>query len=111
MGDGCVPPSVTCALKRGAYDHRYESTKGIATRPFGRHREPVSMIGLGGGHLVRPSVSEADAVYLIRTAIDEGITFLDTAWDYGDGASEHRFGQGPRGSARWRLSDDQGLRA
>ena len=33
------------------------------------------MIGLGGGHLVRPSVSEADAVYLIRTAIDEGITF------------------------------------
>ena len=69
------------------------TTKGIASRPFGRHREPVSMIGLGGGHLVRPSVSEVDAVHLIRTAIDEGITFLDTAWDYGDGASERRFGK------------------
>ena len=44
-----------------------DRSAGIATRPFGRHREPVSMIGLGGGHLVRPSVSEADAVYLIRT--------------------------------------------
>ena len=70
-----------------------DTSASIATRPFGRHHEPVSMIGVGGGHLVRPSVSEADAVYLIRTAIDEGITFLDTAWDYGDGASERRFGK------------------
>ena len=45
---------------------------------------------------MRPSVSEADAVYLIQTAIDEGITFLDTAWDYGDGASERRFGRPSR---------------
>ncbi|MAG36292.1 MAG: aldo/keto reductase, partial [Dehalococcoidia bacterium] len=55
------------------------------------------MIGLGGGHLVRPSVSEADAIRLIQTAIEEGITFLDTAWDYGDGTSEIRFGKAIQG--------------
>ena len=68
-------------------------TGGVPTRPFGRHGEPVSIIGVGGGHLSRSSVSEADAVHIIQTAIGEGVTFLDTAWDYADGASETRFGK------------------
>jgi aryl-alcohol dehydrogenase-like predicted oxidoreductase len=64
----------------------------IPTRPFGRAREPVSILGLGGWHLgVFPS--DRAAVRLVHAAIDAGIRFLDNAWDYNDGLSERRMGQ------------------
>lgn len=66
--------------------------RGIPIRPLGKTGEEVSIIGLGGGHLSRPHISDALAVRIIQTAIDEGITFLDNAWDYGEGESEKRMG-------------------
>jgi predicted aldo/keto reductase-like oxidoreductase len=66
---------------------------GIPLRPFGRHvDELVTMICLGGHHVGR-NPSEAEDVKLIQLAIDEGITFLDNAWDYHDGGSEERMGK------------------
>ena len=65
----------------------------LPTRPFGRHPDRVSIIALGGGHLSRPTVTDQEAERVIRTALDNGVTFFDNSWDYGDGVSEHRFGQ------------------
>ena len=64
----------------------------IPTRPFGRTGERVSVIGLGGFHVGVPD-TDAEAVRLIHTAIDAGITFLDNAWDYNGGNSEKRMGK------------------
>jgi aryl-alcohol dehydrogenase-like predicted oxidoreductase len=66
--------------------------EGMAYRELGRTGEQVSLIGLGGHHIGRFSDDE-EAVRLVRTAVDRGITFLDNAWDYHDGLSEVRMGK------------------
>ncbi|MDZ7799773.1 MAG: aldo/keto reductase [Trueperaceae bacterium] len=50
----------------------------------------VSMIGFGGWAIggAWGDVPEEDALAALRTALDEGVTFLDTADVYGDGRSE-----------------------
>jgi uncharacterized protein len=65
----------------------------IPLRPFGRHAsQSVSALGLGGYHLgLVPSVR--DAVKIVHGAIDAGITFMDSAWEYHDGESEDRLGR------------------
>jgi aryl-alcohol dehydrogenase-like predicted oxidoreductase len=63
----------------------------IPTRPFGRSGDRVSILGLGGFHVGLPKTDRA-ATRLIHAAIDAGVTFLDNAWDYNDGASERRMG-------------------
>jgi predicted aldo/keto reductase-like oxidoreductase len=64
----------------------------IPTRSFGRTGVRVSILGLGGWHMVVPK-TDADAVRLAHAAIDSGITFFDNAWDYNDGISEKRMGK------------------
>jgi len=63
----------------------------------------VSMIGLGGSHIGTKSLSDDEAVKLIRSAIDNGITFLDNCWDYNGGKSEERMGQALEGGYRKRV--------
>ncbi len=60
-------------------------------RTLGRTGIRVSAIGLGGFHIGKPALSEKDAVQLIRSAIDRGITFLDNSWDYNEGESDRRY--------------------
>lgn len=61
-------------------------------RTLGNTGERVSAIGLGGFHLSKPKTDE-EAVKLIRTAIDRGMTFMDNCWDYAEGLSEIRMGK------------------
>jgi uncharacterized protein len=61
-------------------------------RPFGRHVEKISVIGMGGFHLGKSSLTDAEAMRLIHEGIDRGITFMDNCWDYNDGVSELRMG-------------------
>jgi uncharacterized protein len=77
---------------RATTDAASESRADIPRRPFGRTRELVSALGLGGWHLGLCE-READAVRLVHAAIDAGITFLDNAWEYHDGRSEHLMGR------------------
>ena len=37
--------------------------------------------------------SEIESRRLIQRAVDEGITFMDNAWDYHDGEAEERMGK------------------
>lgn len=66
---------------------------GMIYRTLGRTGERVSVIGLGGWHIGRPSLTEQDSIQLIRQAIDCGINFMDNCWDYNEGASEVRMGK------------------
>src|SRR5215475_9268473 len=73
---------------------------GIAYRPLGRSGELVSMVGIGGYHLARPGLTEPDGIRIVRTALDEGINFLDNCWDYNNGESEVRMGRALRDGYR-----------
>ncbi len=62
----------------------------MRSRTFGRTGREVSEIGFGAwaigaswGH-----VDESDAIAALNTALDAGVTFIDTADVYGDGRSE-----------------------
>lgn len=69
-------------------------------RTLGRTGEKVSAIGLGGFHIGVPELEEAEAIRIIRTAIDEDITFMDNCWDYHEGRSEIRMGKALRDGYR-----------
>jgi uncharacterized protein len=64
----------------------------IPLRQFGRHDERVPALGLGGYHIGQIK-NGRDAVALVQAAIDEGITFLDNAWEYHEGRSEELVGK------------------
>ena len=64
----------------------------VPRRRFGRHADEVSILGVGGYHLGRVSTI-AEAVRIVHAAIDGGVTFLDNAWEYHEGASEERMGR------------------
>jgi aryl-alcohol dehydrogenase-like predicted oxidoreductase len=62
----------------------------------------VSMVGLGGYHLVRPELPEAESIRIVRAAIDNRLDFLDNCWDYNGGQSEVRMGKALRDGYRQR---------
>jgi uncharacterized protein len=67
---------------------------GMIYRELGTTGERVSAIGMGGYHLAKdPNTTSQDAIRLVRSASDRGITFFDNCWDYNDGISEVRMGQ------------------
>src|ERR1044071_9755500 len=70
----------------------------IPYRTLGHTGEKVSILGIGGYHLGRPS--EQESLRIIRTALDQGVNFLDNCWDYNDGASEERMGKALRDGYR-----------
>ena len=74
----------------------------IPMRALGRTGERVSAIGLGGFHLGKPDLPDAESVRIIRSAIDAGVNFLDNSWDYNDGRSEIRMGRALRDGYRER---------
>jgi aryl-alcohol dehydrogenase-like predicted oxidoreductase len=64
-------------------------------RVLGKTGRPASIIGLGTWQLGADwgSVTESDALTVLRAAVESGVTFLDTADVYGDGRSERIIGQ------------------
>lgn len=66
--------------------------RDLQHRTLGRTGEKVSPIGLGGFHIGKQS-REEESIRIIRSAIDNGITFMDNCWDYNDGQSEIRMGK------------------
>jgi predicted aldo/keto reductase-like oxidoreductase len=77
-----------------------DTKNGIPFRTLGHTGEKVSIVGIGGYHLARPAVSLEEGIRIVRTAIDQGINFLDNCWDYNDGESELRMGKALRDGYR-----------
>jgi len=64
-------------------------------RKFGMLEKPVSALGFGcmrlptkDGRPQSPDIDEAESIGLIRTAIDRGVNYVDTAYAYHSGRSE-----------------------
>ena len=63
----------------------------LPLRFLGKTGEKVTMLGLGGAHVSRCDEKTAEA--LIERSIEGGIRFFDTAYSYGNGKSEERYGK------------------
>lgn len=74
----------------------------IPTRTLGKTGVNVTIIGVGGYHIGTARDPQL-ALRLIRTAIDEGINFLDNAWCYNDGDSERFMGSALKDGYRERV--------
>lgn len=87
-----VKLSLTTALVSGVSPSLFaEKTGAMQYRTLGRTGEKVSIVGLGGYHIgMQRDASES--LRIIRTALDNGMNFLDNCWDYNDGQSEIRMG-------------------
>jgi aryl-alcohol dehydrogenase-like predicted oxidoreductase len=68
-------------------------TKRMPTRPFGRTGLTVPILGFGAGSRFLMYDPEDKALDALNRAIDLGITYIDTANDYGRGKSEERIGK------------------
>lgn len=58
------------------------TTTPLPTRPLGRTRREVTLFGLGGEGVLRTHGREAEAVRVIQRALDQGVTYCDTAPAY-----------------------------
>jgi len=68
----------------------------IPLRNFGKTDVKISALGLGGHHL-GAAKDEKTAVQIVHRALDGGITFYDTCWEYHRGKSEDWLGKGLKG--------------
>jgi predicted aldo/keto reductase-like oxidoreductase len=75
------------------------STRTMPYRALGSTGEKVSLVGVGGAHL-GPRLEETYAISIVRTAIDNGVNFMDNSWDYSDGVCEERMGKALRDGYR-----------
>ena len=98
--EGLVRP-ISAAAESSEKNQHVESREGdMVYRTLGRTGEKVSLIGLGGYHVGKQSISDGDSIKLIRTAVDHGVTFMDNCWDYNGGYSEIRMGKALRDGYR-----------
>jgi aryl-alcohol dehydrogenase-like predicted oxidoreductase len=58
---------------------------------FGNNSMNVSLLGFGAGHIGGNNMSNSEAIYILDTAFNHGITLFDTARGYGQ--SEERIGK------------------
>ncbi len=79
-----------------------EPSGEVPYRTLGRTGQKVSAIGLGGFHIGKPDLSETESIRIVRTALENGINFLDNSWDYNGGQSEIRMGKALRDGYRQR---------
>jgi aryl-alcohol dehydrogenase-like predicted oxidoreductase len=79
-----------------------QNSSEIPRRTLGTTGEKVSIIGLGGAHIGWQK-TDRESIEIIRTAIDNGINFMDNSWDYNDGVSELRMGKALQDGYRARV--------
>lgn len=70
----------------------------LPTRVFGKTGQRVSILAIGGGSRFLLYKDEDAAIAAIHRALALGITYFDTAYAYGNGVSETRFGKGLAGN-------------
>lgn len=69
------------------------ATESLPSRTLGRTGAKVSILAFGCGSRFLMYKDEDSAIGILNHAIDLGITYLDTAYAYGDGESETRVGK------------------
>jgi uncharacterized protein len=69
------------------------AANSMPTRVLGRTGARVSILAMGGGSRFLMYPDEERAVQALNRAFDLGITYMDTAYGYGNGLSEERVGK------------------
>src|SRR6202167_4089504 len=69
------------------------ATDALPTRILGRTGARVSILAMGGGSRFLMYQDEDKALEALNRAFDLGITYMDTAYGYGNGLSETRVGK------------------
>lgn len=65
----------------------------MPTRPFGRTNERITIFGLGGYHMPKAEQAGESPQAIIEKALEGGVRFFDTAYNYYKGRSEELYGQ------------------
>jgi predicted aldo/keto reductase-like oxidoreductase len=72
----------------------FAETKKMPMRAFGKTGEKVPILAFGGGSRYLMYQDADEAIAVLHHAIDLGITYIDTAHEYGEhGESEMRIGE------------------
>jgi len=91
VGMGAAAGTSLLLLKDVA--HALPEKNVLPSRTLGRTGEKVSILAFGCGSRFLMYKEEDAATEILNRAIDLGITYLDTAYLYGDGESETRVGR------------------
>ncbi len=81
------------ALVASASGAESEKKTALPVRTLGRTGARVSILAMGGGSRFLSYSDEDKAVEALNLALDSGITYMDTAYAYGNGLSETRVGK------------------
>jgi len=92
VGVGAAASASYSLLGEWAYAQP-SNANALPTRALGRTGAQVSILAFGCGSRFLMYEDEAEALAILNHAIDSGITYLDTAYAYGDGKSETRVGK------------------
>jgi aryl-alcohol dehydrogenase-like predicted oxidoreductase len=88
------PPSVSADANLPFLEEK-NAPGQIPMRRFGKTDIFVSAIGVGGFSIASKSknIPEDVSIRIVQEAVDNGITFMDNAWEYNEGVSEERMGK------------------
>jgi hypothetical protein len=89
-----IPFGAAAASAMGA---RTDPKTGMPTRVLGRTGVRVSVAAMGCGSRLLSYETEDKAVEALHTAMNLGVTYLDTAYSYGNGKSETWVGKAIQG--------------
>ena len=92
LGQGTVA-GVGYSLLNQVAEAESVGAKSLPARTLGRTGAKVSILAFGCGSRFLMYEDEEKASAILNHAIDNGITYLDTAYSYGDGKSETRVGK------------------
>ena len=92
LGVTTTGATLSLSLWTHADGHSIANTP-LPTRTLGRTNAKVSILAFGCGSRFLMYQDEDKALAALNHAIDLGITYLDTAYAYGDGKSESRVGK------------------
>jgi aryl-alcohol dehydrogenase-like predicted oxidoreductase len=85
-------------LDRGENLREKGCTEQMIQQPFGSTGWQVPILSFGAQRIVdEHNCTEEEAIRIVSTAIDRGITYFDTAPSYSDGQSEYRLGLALKG--------------
>jgi predicted aldo/keto reductase-like oxidoreductase len=85
--EGTALASATAALAAGQ-----DAKTGMPMRTLGKTGARVSVVAFGSGSRWLAYKEEDKAIAAMKRALDAGVTYIDTAYAYGNGESERRIG-------------------
>ena len=81
------------AAEENAQEQQAKAAEGrIPCRPLGKTGMDVSVLGLGCGSQFLSVGPEEATTALVHAAIEGGVNYFDSAWEYGNGKSLQRLG-------------------